>query len=509
MICRFSLHSIIVLVAIFALMVSSGWAVELNGSVLSVTGSTVTIKLEGDLLPQIGDPVAINEFIPGLGPLPLEGEWKVSAVTSKTITANPVGEASQPQAGQVVIIQSAQPLSDAPSLPDAKEMYQQGLNYLNGSQGLEKDTAKALSLIRNAASQEYAPAQGQLGYLYSHGIGVAADKTESFMWSRKAAMQGDKISQYNVAADFFQGRGIAEDKTEATKWFRKAADQGHLKAQASMARAYYNGYGVPQDYAEAAVWYTKAAQRGDIYSQRRLGLMYAQGEGVSQSSSIAYDWYKKAATQDDMLSQKQLGFVYWGGKGVPEDKAKAFYWFRKAARQGDLGAQSLTAMCYKRGTGTAKDLDKAVYWYRKAAAQGDEDAKEELVMLNATPGGVSQGHVSSAGGSRSNRVPAGAAQMIAQIQSTDGASQQQGAKLLFRSSFKADPAVLAVVQDELLKGCTLNPRDKRHVDAMAWLCKVLGTSGDKSYQQTLQKVSETTKSRKIKKFARKYAASLR
>ncbi len=509
MTCRHSLRFIFLLVAILTLMVSSVWSVELNGRVVSVTGKAVTIKLEGNLNPQIGDPVAIHEPIPGLGTLPLEGEWKVSTINPKTIIAEPVGQASQPQEGQIVVVQSAQPSSGAPSQADVKETYQRGLNYLKGEQGVEKDVTKGVSLIRNAASQGNSLAQGQLGYLYSHGIGVVADDKESFQWSRKAAMQGHIVSQYNVAADFYKGRGIAEDKTEATKWFRKAANQGHLGAQASMGRAYYKGYGVSQDYAEAAMWYEKAAQRGDAFSQRRLGLMYAQGEGVPQSSSIAYDWYKKAAGQDDVLSQKQLGFMYWNGKGVPKDKVKSFYWFRKAARQGEVGAQSLTAMCYQRGTGTAKDIDKAIYWYQKAAAQGDEDAKEELATLNATSGSGLQGSASSAGRPHSGPIPAGASQIISQIQSTDGASQQRGAKLLARSAYKSDPAVLAVVADELLKGCTLNPRDKRHVDAMAWLCKILGTSGDKAYQPTLQKVSKTTRSRKIKKFARKYAASLR
>lgn len=507
MINRFFSHGFFILALVF-LTVSSVAAVELNGKISKVTGSVVTIALEGNLLPQIGDPVAINETIPDLGLLPLEGEWKVTNVTPSEIVAEPVGAVSQPQAGQIVVIQSSEPSTDAPSQADVKETYQQGLNYLNGEQGVKKDEAKALSLIKSAASKGYGPAQGQLGYMYSNGHGVAADKAKSFMWSRKAALQGHVISQYNVASDFYLGRGIAEDKTEATKWFRKAANQGHLKSQASMGRAYYNGYGVRQDYAEAASWYAKAAHRGNVFSQRRLGLMYEQGEGVPQDSSKAYEWYKKAAEQDDVLSQKQLGFMYWNGKGVSEDKAKAFYWFRKAARQGELGAQSLTAMCYRRGTGTAKDLDKAIYWYRKAAAQGDEEAQEQLVKLKVTPENGNP-QVGTAGGGGRGQIPVGAEPMLAQIKSSDGALQQRGAKLLYRSSFKDNPAVLAVVQDELLKGCTLNLRDKRHVDAMAWLCNILGTSGDTTYQKTLKKVRSTTRSRKIKKYAHKNAGQLR
>ena len=499
---RLSFYSFFILGAIFALTVSSVFAIELNGKVTKVTQTTVTIKLEKNLLPQIGDSVAISEYIPGLGSLPLEGEWKVISVSPKMIMAEPVGEASQPQAGQVVIIQSSQPSTAT----TAKEIYQHGWNYLNGKQGLEKDATKAFPLIQSAASQGYVVAQAKLGYMYSIGLGVAVDKSKSFIWSRKAAIQGNIDSQYNVALDYFYGNGVTEDKTEATNWFRKAANQGHLMAQTNMGLAYYKGYGVVQDYAQAAAWYTKTAQRGDTYSQWRLGLMSERGEGVPQSFSTACNWYKKAATKNHILSQKTLGFFYWDGKGVPQDKAKAFYWFRKAARLGDKGSQGLAGMCYKTGIGTTKDIDKAIYWYRKAADQGDKEAQKQLVKLNATAKGHHTGGNKIGGG---GLIPAGAAQMIAQIKSSDGASQQRGAKLLFKSSFKNDPAVLAVVQDELLKGCTMNLRDKRHVDAMAWLCKILGTSGVKSYQATLKKVSDTTKSRKIKKFARKNAAKLR
>jgi len=59
-------------------------------------------------------------------------------------------------------------------------------------------------------------------------------------------------------------------------------------------------------------------------------------------------------------------------------------------------------------------------------------------------------------------------------------------------------AVLDVVEEKLLSGYRT---DSRHnVDTMAWLCKALGASGVSKYRSTLRKVTDTTPSRKLRKY---------
>ena len=67
----------------------------------------------------------------------------------------------------------------------------------------------------------------------------------------------------------------------------------------------------------------------------------------------------------------------------------------------------------------------------------------------------------------------------------------------------SDTEILNVVEKALLRGHTSNGDNKHHIDTMAWLCRILGNSGDKNYRDTLQKVAQHSSNSKIKKHAEK------
>ena len=66
---------------------------------------------------------------------------------------------------------------------------------------------------------------------------------------------------------------------------------------------------------------------------------------------------------------------------------------------------------------------------------------------------------------------------------------KSAAKKITRSTYK-DPDLYETVNQELLNGYA-NASDKLSVDAMAWLCKALGSSGNANYKPTLQKVMDS------------------
>lgn len=63
--------------------------------------------------------------------------------------------------------------------------------------------------------------------------------------------------------------------------------------------------------------------------------------------------------------------------------------------------------------------------------------------------------------------------------------------------------LISLVNTELLKGYRAHSSDRHHVDAMAWLCNILGASGKKIYRPTLQEVVNNAPSKKLVKFAEK------
>lgn len=97
-------------------------------------------------------------------------------------------------------------------------------------------------------------------------------------------------------------------------------------------------------------------------------------------------------------------------------------------------------------------------------------------------------------------LPPNVVKCIKMLSSGDPRQQRYAARKIIKSSLY-HPKLLEVVNRELLKGYQSNLEDRRHVDSMAWLCKVLGASGQRRYSGTLQKVVAETSNRKLKKYA--------
>ena len=93
------------------------------------------------------------------------------------------------------------------------------------------------------------------------------------------------------------------------------------------------------------------------------------------------------------------------------------------------------------------------------------------------------------------------------LRSNNSTQKVRAAKEIFKS-YSHDPQLLCVVNEELLRGYQINIRDRRHVDAMAWLCKILGASGQTKYKATLKRVAQEAPSRKLKKYAKKSLSKL-
>jgi TolB-like protein len=92
---------------------------------------------------------------------------------------------------------------------------------------------------------------------------------------------------------------------------------------------------------------------------------------------------------------------------------------------------------------------------------------------------------------------------IQQLRSSNPVQQRNAAKSVYRSPYRSHPEILKTTNEELLKGHNRNGQNKYHIDAMAWLCNILGESGNRTYAATLKKVTDETQVTKIKKYAQK------
>ncbi len=96
---------------------------------------------------------------------------------------------------------------------------------------------------------------------------------------------------------------------------------------------------------------------------------------------------------------------------------------------------------------------------------------------------------------------------IGLLKSNDFGLIRNAAKSITRARF-TEEKLYDVINEELLKGYKILPKDRGHIDAMAWLCKALGASGMAKYKPTFQEVSENSSNKKLRRYAKKQLKKL-
>jgi adenylate cyclase len=99
-------------------------------------------------------------------------------------------------------------------------------------------------------------------------------------------------------------------------------------------------------------------------------------------------------------------------------------------------------------------------------------------------------------------------QLIKDLRSANMDKIKEAAKTICNARSR-DPAVLDVVNAELIRGYAEKTTDRNHEDTMSWLCKALGASKDLRYAETLRQVAREAKSEKLRRYAAKSLENLK
>lgn len=94
------------------------------------------------------------------------------------------------------------------------------------------------------------------------------------------------------------------------------------------------------------------------------------------------------------------------------------------------------------------------------------------------------------------------------LKSPNSKEKIKGAQYTVRS-FPTNSELLRVAEEELLRGYEIKTRDKYYIEAMAWMCNVLGRSKQIQYKDTLQMVYKNAASKRVRKYAKKNYRLLR
>ncbi len=216
---------------------------------------------------------------------------------------------------------------------DADADVQLAVRLMDGD-GVARDPARAVELVRPHAEAGHAQAQFVLGLAYGSGQGIEKDRPTAVGWYRRAAAQGQADAQFLLGMALLRGDGATQDLSAATSWLEKSAQAGNAGAQYQLAIAYARGQGVERDVAVSTQWFEQAAEQGHAEAQYMAGEAYQIGRGVTKNRAWATRWFAKAALQGVADGQYMTGLAYAAGSGVPQDFATAYRWLWIAADRG-------------------------------------------------------------------------------------------------------------------------------------------------------------------------------
>ncbi|MBK5276026.1 MAG: SEL1-like repeat protein [Desulfuromonadales bacterium] len=258
------------------------------------------------------------------------------------------------------------------------------LMYLRG-EGVARNEARGLELLRISADEGYSAAQYLLGQRYYYGQGLPRDMGQAMSYLLAASADDDYRAHVLLKIIEKGSRGEKKDRENIVVTVKQKARSKVADAQYTLAFMYLIGDGVPKDGVEEVRWYRAAAAK-NARAAFMLSLMYQYGEGIPKNTAEALRLMRIAAQQDDPRAQYYLGTFYYQGIGTQIDRQSAVAWFWKSAENGFAEAQLAYGMLLLSGDGVAVDKSQAFEWFGKAARQDNARAKEVLRELLAYRG---------------------------------------------------------------------------------------------------------------------------
>ena len=138
--------------------------------------------------------------------------------------------------------------------------------------------------------------------------------------------------------------------------------------------------------------------------------------------------------------------------------------------------------------------------FRAGAVPVAEDKEVRLAALDQHPKPVTKSRTARADRLFDDQSSSEERRLITLLRSCMPMEKRRAAMTIHKFHLH-NRRLLAVVEDELLKGYRHWTRDRRYIDAMAWMCNVLGDSGNYTYAETLRQVYECANHRKIRNYA--------
>lgn len=188
--------------------------------------------------------------------------------------------------------------------------YKLGKIFLNGD-GVEKDIAKAVEWLKQAAMEENEFAEYALGRLYLKGEEVEKDVFAAEEYLLKSASRGNKYAAYLLGKEYLSGENFGKDAMKAVEYLELAAEKDFEPAEYILGKEYLRGENFPKDVQKAIDYLKRAAENGLSFAEYELGKIYLFGNDIPKDTETALEYLKSAAANGNeyaraLLMQREL-----------------------------------------------------------------------------------------------------------------------------------------------------------------------------------------------------------
>jgi len=146
---------------------------------------------------------------------------------------------------------------------DAIAIYNLGVYYREGKYAYPQNLTKALELYHRAAELGLSKAYGNIGYAYTHGLGVEVDKEKGSYYYEVAAMRGSVTARENLGNDEL----LAGNMDRAFRHHLIAVSSGSTDSLNMIKELYSKGLATRECYTKALQSYQ--TYLGEIKSPQR------------------------------------------------------------------------------------------------------------------------------------------------------------------------------------------------------------------------------------------------
>ncbi len=246
---------------------------------------------------------------------------------------------------------------------------------------------QAQVLMRKAAAGGNAQSQLWLGkaqYFGQHG--VERDEAKGLEWLRQAAHGGQGDAGALVGSYYLERSDEVANLQRAHEWLRGAVLAGSEYGALQLARLYarnVDGVGTTEQAVE--MYQAVIDDHDNPTARRELARLLTSGNGVEKDEKRAEALLRVHADKGIADTQFALSRLLLSQDGA-ERKAEGVAWLRKAADQGHTGSRSVLAAVLWYGNGAAVDRDAArQLWLQLIAAGDSPQSSNDYAWALCTP----------------------------------------------------------------------------------------------------------------------------